>query len=328
MGLFNKKEKSYEEIVNEIHSNLTDNKEENIKYLKSQAEKYKKHPMAHEIIKEIGRLFTRNLDEEKLQELNNAIENDVTSHLDNGIKYLKNGDLNNAETELNKFVDISKVMFKDDRVYKYFTPRNPIEYMLILNDEKGKEFKETGADFSIGYTYLGSIAVEKKNFSKAREMLKQALKWNPYNTEAIFEEIEIYKMEGKLEEYKKATLETIQKIYNPLDMARFYRNLGYYYIERQEWELAKAIYLYSMRFDNGEKAQHELIYIMQQTNSQELPKPESIKGILEKHYIPTKITERTLAILNEMTNGIKRDKQENSSLGQYLIGIMDFYNKL
>ena len=29
-----------------------------------------------------------------------------------------------------------------------------------------------------------------------------------------------------------------------------------------------------------------------------------------------------------MTNGIKRDKQENSSLGQYLIGIMDFYNKL
>ena len=31
MGLFNKKEKSYEEIVNEIHSNLTDNKEENIK---------------------------------------------------------------------------------------------------------------------------------------------------------------------------------------------------------------------------------------------------------------------------------------------------------
>ena len=206
-------------------------------------------------------------------------------------------------------------MFKDDRVYKYFTPRNPIEYMLILNDEKGKEFKETGTDFSIGYTYLGSIAVEKKNFSKAREMLKQALRWNPYNTEAIFE-------------YKKATLETIQKIYNPLDMARFYRNLGYYYIERQEWELAKAIYLYSMRFDNGEKAKHELIYIMQQINSQELPKLESIKGILEKHYIPTKITERNLAILNEMTNGIKRDKQENSSLGQYLIGIMDFYNKL
>ena len=31
MGLFNISKKSYDEIVNEIHSNLTDNKEENIK---------------------------------------------------------------------------------------------------------------------------------------------------------------------------------------------------------------------------------------------------------------------------------------------------------
>ena len=328
MWLFNKKEKTYEEIINEIYSNLTDDKKENIKYLKSQAKKYKKHSMSHEIIKEIGRLFTENLDEEQLKEINNTIENDVTSHLDNGIKFLKNGDLDKAETELNKFVDISKVMFKNDRVYKYFTPQNPIEYMLILNDEDGKEFKETGIDFSIGYTLLGSIAVEKKEFSKAREMLNLALRWNPYNAKAIFEKVEIYKMEGKFEEYKNATLEAINNIYNLTDMARFYRNLGYYYIERQEWDLAKAIYLYSMRFDNGEKAKHELLYIMQKTDSQNLPETEAIKGMLEKYYIPTRITERNLAILKEMANGIKRDKQENSNLGKYLIGIIDFYNKL
>ena len=312
MSWFNKKERTYQEIIDEIHYNLGANKKENIKYLKEQAEKYKKHSMAHEILKEIGRLFTRNLDEEELKELNSAIENDVTIHFQNGIKY----------------VQISTVMFKDDRIYKYFTPRNPIEYMLILNDENGKEFKETGTDFSSGYTYLGVIAVDKKNIKKAREMLELAFRWNPYNSDAIFEYNETFKMEGKLEEYKDKTLEFFSKLYDPHDLARFYRNLGYYYIEREEWELAKAIYIYSMRFDNNDKAKNELIYIMQKSNSQELPNPEKVKAMLEKYYIPTKISERNLKIIEEMLNAIIRDKQQDSGLGQYLKGIDDFYKSL
>lgn len=328
MSWFNKKERTYQEIIDEIHSNLGEDKKENIKYLKEQAEKYKKHSMAHEILKEIGRLFTRNLDKEKLKELNSAIENDVTIHFQNGIEYLKKGNLDKAEDELNKYVQISTVMFKDDRIYKYFTPRNPIEYMLILNDENEKEFKETGTDFSSGYTYLGVIAVDKKNIKKAREMLELAFRWNPYNSDAIFEYNETFKMEEKLEEYKDKTLEFFSKLYDPHDLARFYRNLGYYYIEREEWELAKAIYIYSMRFDNNDKAKNELIYIMQKSNSQELPNPEKVKAMLEKYYIPTKISERNLKIIEEMLNAIIRDKQQDSGLGQYLKGIDDFYKSL
>lgn len=36
MGIFNKKEKSYQEIVEEINSNLGENKEKNRVYLKKQ----------------------------------------------------------------------------------------------------------------------------------------------------------------------------------------------------------------------------------------------------------------------------------------------------
>lgn len=159
-------------------------------------------------------------------------------------------------------------------------------------------------------------------------MLGLALKWNPYNSDAIFEYNEIFKIEGKLEEYKDRTIEIFSKLYDPHDLARFYRNLGYYYIEREEWELAKAIYVYSMRFDNNDKAKNELIYIMQKNNSQELPTPEKVKLMLEKYYIPTKISERNMKIIEEMLNAIIRDKQENSNLGQYLNGINDFYKSL
>ena len=186
----------------------------------------------------------------------------------------------------------------------------------------------TGTDFSSGYTYLGVIAVDKKNMKKAREMLELAFKWNPYNSDAIFEYNETFKIEGNLEKYKDKTLESFGKLYDPHDLARFYRNLGYYYIEREEWELAKAIYIYSMRFENSDKAKNELIYIMQKNNSQEIPTPEKVKPMLDKYYIPTKILERNLKIIEEMLNAIIRDKYQDSSLGKYLKGIYDFYKSL
>ena len=83
-----------------------------------------------------------------------------------------------------------------------------------------------------------------------------------------------------------------------------------------------------MRFDNNDKAKNELIYIMQKSNNQELPNSEKVKPMLEKYYIPTKISERNLKIIEEMLNVIIRDKQQDSGLGKYLKGIDDFYKSL
>ena len=56
-------------------------------------------------------------------------------------------------------------------------------------------------------------------------MLELAFKWNPYNSDAIFEYNETFKMEGKLEEYKRSNTRIFSKLYDPHDLARFYRNL-------------------------------------------------------------------------------------------------------
>lgn len=328
MSLFNKKEKDYDEIINEIIGNLTKDKQKNIEYLTKQAKIYKNHSMSYEIIKEIGRQITNNLKENELQEINNVIHKNIISHLENGIELMQNRKFSDAEKELNEFVSITKYMFKNDKIYKYFAPANAIQYMLILNDENGKEFKETGIDFSIGYTYLGIIAVEQHNINKAREALKQALQWNPYNMSAMFEDIEIYKIEGKLEDYRNKTVESINKIYNPIDLARFYRNLGYYYIENKQWDLAKAIYCYSIRISNNDKAQNELIYIMQKTNDKTLPELKDIKNILEKYSIPSNISDRILKILMQMYNQMKNDNNEDSDLGKYISSLIKLYSEL
>lgn len=321
-------EKEFNNIIEQIKSNLTEDKNKNLKYLKAESDKYKDHPMGHEIIKEIGRLIFKNLDNESVENLINAIDKDCTSHLDNGLKYMQEKNFIKAKQELESFVSISKTMFQNDKIYNYYTPRNPIEFILLVKDNSEKKIKDLGIDFSKGYCLLGFIDIENKEYDKARENLLNALRWNPYNTEAIFEYAESFKMSGNINQYKKETLNAYNKIYNPNDLARYYRNLGFYNIEMQNWELAKALYLYSIRLENHPNAEHELIYILQKSNDKTLYKPEESKIILMQNNIPTKVDINIFNTLKELYESMIRHGDEKSNLGIYVDSLIDFWIKL
>ena len=55
----------YEGIINEIKSNLGENKDLNRKYLSDQIDRYKDHPYNKEIIREISRMLWDCLTEEE-----------------------------------------------------------------------------------------------------------------------------------------------------------------------------------------------------------------------------------------------------------------------
>ena len=66
----------YEKIINEINSGLTGDAQKDHSYLLEQTEKYKQHPMSHEILKEIGRKLYEILPAEGKKELSEAINVD------------------------------------------------------------------------------------------------------------------------------------------------------------------------------------------------------------------------------------------------------------
>ena len=164
MGLFfNKKENSdYEKIIAEVRTNLTDDKEKNIKYIKEMCEKYKNHEMANEIIKELGRMIFENTSEEKQAELNELIAKDIITHFEKGEEYMRKGNFKNAKKELEQFVKTSEI-FKEDRINIPYSPRNPIEFFLCSNLNQDKKVRDMGMDYSTGYLRLGSIAIEENN---------------------------------------------------------------------------------------------------------------------------------------------------------------------
>lgn len=330
MGLFfNKKENgNYQAIIDEIKSKLTDNKEDNLKYLKEMAEKYKKHEYATEILKEIGRLIFQNTSEEKQSELNDLISKDIISHYEKGEELMRKGDFKKAKKEIEQFVETSKI-FMEDRVNIPYSPRNPIEYILCCNINKDKQVRDMGIDYSTGYLRLGSIAIEENEIDKAIEYLNQSIKLNPYNGTARFELIDALKRKGNLKLIKDEIDKTYNYIYMPYDLGRYYRDLGYYYIEKGNFQLAESLYVYSLQFDNTKKQLviNELEYIFQRTGDNKLPDiNDSVKNI-ESENIPIFFDKDILGLVLSLNKKVQEDKQEDSPVGKLIGGIAEFYLK-
>lgn len=330
MGLFfNKKEKSdYEKIIAEVRANLTDDKEKNIKYIKDMCEKYKNHEMANEIIKELGRMIFENTSEGKQAELNEIIAKDIISHFEKGEDYMRKGDLKSAKSEIEQFVKTSDI-FKEDRVNIPYSPRNPIEFFMCCNLNQDKKVRDMGMDYSTGYLRLGSIAIEENNIDKAIEYLNKSIKLNPYNGTARFELIDALKRKGNLKLIKAEIDKSYKFVYMPNDLGRFYRDLGYYYIEKGDFRLAKYLYVYSIQFDNSKKdfVINELQYIFQRTGDDKVPSVEEAYKHIENENIPVFFDKDNVGIVLSLHKKIKEDKQENSPVGQLVCSIAEFYLK-
>lgn len=115
----------------------------------------------------------------------------------------------------------------------------------------------------------------------------------------------------------------------PYDLGRFYRDLGYYYIEKGNFNLAKDLYVYSMQFDNTKKELviNELQYIFQRTGDNKVPEIESSYKNIENENIPVFFDKDIVGLILSLHKKVQEDKQEESPVGQLICGIAEFYLK-
>ena len=231
-------------------------------------------------------------------------------------------DLNYEEAKKNftKYLEIVEKKFKGKKVY---SPSNGLEAHLISD---GKDTIFTNYHVSDAYFYIGNILFEEDNLVEARKYLNYALKWNPYDCRARFEEAESYKIVGNNTKFHDLNEKTYEYIYHPEDYARYLRNLGYYYIEQGELRLAECIYLYSIQYDEskGVEIMNELNYVSSISEYKELPDKKEIVETLDKHQINIFIPHKNIAKIFEL---YEKYKDEKSNLQQLLKELIDFYNE-
>lgn len=318
---------SFETIMREISQGLTGNPEEDMKYLCDQGDKYKDHEFGKEILRACGRMMADLIPEDKKRELEQVLEKDskgIEAALEEVRFCIYKKDYDKALKLMEGIVKEQEEtnMYADDSVSEYHCFREPMEDLIYqVNENPEKDLRNSPVDYAEVYMIYGSLLVELKRLDDAEIYLRKAIRWNPSSAQIAFEYAEIFKMRGMIEEFADLTRKTFKISFRSENIARCYRNLAYYYVEKQEYEAAVCCLLYSTKFGKSELVQSELYYISQKTGKIFDPDPDELKAIFEKNEIPFGADENIVQTAYYF--GLKSYEQGNTDMARYFLEIFD-----
>lgn len=310
----------YNEIINKVKLNLGENKDLNRKYLVSLIEKYKDHPYSVEITRELSRMLWDCLNDKEKMEFIEIAENEtpIIDILEEIFPIIENGKYNEALDKLDNFMKNFQPPFEDDSIneYHYFT--NQLEED-IFNEYIGAKktvrhipYNQPVLDL---YYIYGFLLSQKKDLENAEKYLKKALKINPVSARILLELSDIYKV--KAPNFNKFFIYTVQALkyaYYPHDIARCYRNLGQYYMEEMNFEVAAALYNYSVKYELNPIVYTKLQHIKSKGINSELSLEECLE-LIESKKIQIDVNPFIIKRLDNLSN--KYDKKQDLNKALY-----------
>ncbi|WP_298502095.1 lipopolysaccharide assembly protein LapB [uncultured Methanobrevibacter sp.] len=303
----------YEEIINEIKANLGENRDLNRKYLSSQIEKYKDHPYNKEIVREVSRMMWDCLSDEEKEEFMEISdkENPIMNILNEISELLEVGEYKKALSIMDDFMEGFPGMFEDDKVSEYHSFTNPLEELLFRKYIGAKKEVRLIPDnkpvLDLYYIY-GFLLLENNQLDEAEENLKKANRINPVSARIILELSEIYKKHTpSFNKFVMYTTEALTYSYYPQDIARCYRNLAYYFIEENKFDIAVGLLKYSMTFEMSVMAHSELHYIESKGHNIDITLEDAIE-IIKDNNIQLGVNPFILETLNELAGEYEKNK--------------------
>ena len=286
-------DKDLDTILQEIHSGLTRHPKSDLDFLKKKCEEYKDHEYAQPILRECGRLMYDLLPDDKKDEISKIIGEEKTGYvieIEDIKACIHKGDFNKAlelaETLVKKIEDLN--MFIDDPVSEYRLFDEFFEEALYrflykpLRTLPAPEIPYT----EIYYLY-GAILVELKQLDEARKALQKGMHWNPVAFNIRAEYVETFKMQGDMDQFFKETLALFKIAFRSPLVARCLRNLGYYFVEKQQYPEAVAVYVMSTRYENSSpQVQNELNYINQVAGGIKQPTVDDMQRYSTQYGFP------------------------------------------
>ena len=318
----------FDVVMRNIAAGLTDDPQENFRYLMEQCQKYKDHEFGSEILRACGRLLYESAPEEKKTEIDKLSQNFVQgteAALDEIRFNIYKKDFKKALKLAEDLVEGEEkgIQFKDDKVSEYRLFDELFEEVLYrFRYEPTKDLRQSPIPYTEMYALYGSLLVEARRLEEARVALQKGLRWNPIHFDLTIEYIETFNMEGRLEEFLAKTVDAFKIAFRSKDLARLYRNLGYYFVEKKMFREATGLYLLSLTFDNESKqAQSELFFISHECGEQPTtPDEDELREIAQKYNFPIGPDKDVLGVA--CAHGKHFLEQNNYELSEYFLEIL------
>ena len=281
-------------ILSEITSALTGESEHDAAYLMEQIEKYRSHDMSKEIIRACGRLLYDLIPDEARDKIAQVTENErlgVDAVLEEVRYNMYKGNFDKALTMIEGLIRRREKLNRcqDDTVSEYHSFKEPFEEILYkYRYRPEKDIRQANVDYSGIYLLYGTVLTELKEYEKAKNALQTALRWNPVCAAAYFELAEVFKITQNPEEFFRLTTEAFRIAFHSSDVARCYRNFGYYFVGKELYPAAAGCYYMSGLYEpDSKQAMSELFYISTKAGNEVLDQAgEDINKYSEQYGIP------------------------------------------
>lgn len=223
---------------------------------------------------------------------NSALTEEINASIAKALDLCEKKENKSAAAELKAEIErVEKLNLYQDGQADYYDFNTLME--MVMFQRKHPELKrlvDIEEPLNKLYAMYGSILLELGELDRAQETLEIAMDWNPMSADIAFEYAEVFKQRKDFEGMKKATVEIFPIAYKRHEIARCYRNIGYYFIEKQLWDEAVGSYLLSMTFAEAEgrySAEQELKYIYDETNGEaNRPSLGAMKSYSQKYNFP------------------------------------------
>ena len=226
----------YTTILREITSELTGDWNRDRVFLNHMTEKYVHHPQGKKILRAIGRLLYTHMPEEFREEVGRIVQNDADYHqtvLAEVRHLIQERRIDEARQLIDEIVPPAD-LYAEDEVSIYYSFKNPVEFIFF--EERfapEKTIRVPPFPFNEVYELLLYLQVEQMQFADSPGTIAVALKRNPLNTTILFEVAELHKMRKEIEEFLAGTVRLHPFLYRLPGLARYFRNLGYYSLSRE-----------------------------------------------------------------------------------------------
>ncbi len=231
---------------------------------------------------------------------------------------IKNKEFDSAEQDLLQIINEEKIKNVEDDNYIHYSFYNYIETLIYWRKYRpSKRILQPENNIADVYFLLGFINFETKNYGKTIQYLDKAIEWNPISPQIRLEKADAFRNIGEIERYRVEVEKTYPYIYQSAFMAKYYRELGWYYSEKKIFDLANALYTQSISFLNTDLAKKELMYIAQQERRElRLSTKEEINKLFKEYNIPFGISNEITKIIYEDSQNLL--KENNIQLANYL----------
>ena len=188
------------------------------------------------------------------------------------------------------------------------------EYYCLGDDE----YELTDVDTLTPHKERAKELMLSGNYSKSQKEWLDAHFENPVDMESILGIILCCKQLGDTEGEYSYTTESYNYCCTRAELAAYYRNLGWYYLEKYNPELSAACYLYSKYFEESQQADAELEFLEKAIGKKVSAKDLSqIQNILKENNIPTEANPVTLTLLYKAAEEAQEVGDKSQALDCY-----------